>query len=176
MTDFDAIFDSYEPNDYVYSVCEIPKGSTLKVEFDREKKVFMLDRVEPAIFAKPVNYGFIPATTDEDGDSLDTLIVTDEPIPAGVTTKVRVIGMLDFVDDGENDHKIVVVPYDDRHTANSIKTLDDLPSGWKEQIAHHFLHYKDLKKMDTTNPRGWGNADEAWRVIADCVERYKNGQ
>jgi inorganic pyrophosphatase len=174
MTDFDAIFDSYEANDFVYSVCEIPKGSTLKVEFDRDRKIFMLDRVEPAIFAKPVNYGFIPATTDEDGDPLDTLIVSDEPIPSGVALKTRVIGMLDFVDDGENDHKIVVVPYDDRQSANSIKSLEDLPAGWKAQIAHHFLHYKDLKKMNTTDPRGWGDAAAAWDVIADCATRYQS--
>lgn len=176
MTDFDALFDVGEQGDFVYTVCEIRKGSTLKVEFDREKKVFMLDRVEPSIFAKPVNYGFIPSTTDEDGDPLDTLIVTDEPIPTGVVLKARVIGMLDFVDDNENDHKIVVVPYDDRHMANSIKTLDDLSAGWKEQISHHFLHYKDLKKLGTTNPRGWDNVDAAWKVVAECAERFKTEQ
>ena len=39
----------------------------------------MLDRVEPAIFAKPCNYGFIPQTLDEDGDELDTLLSAQNP-------------------------------------------------------------------------------------------------
>ena len=46
----------------VNTVVEIPEGSTSKVEWDRQRAAFVVDRVEPAIFAKPVNYGFIPQT------------------------------------------------------------------------------------------------------------------
>lgn len=173
MADYDNLFDFGVAGEYINTVCEIPKGSTLKVEYDRDKKVFVLDRVEPAIFAKPVNYGFIPCTTDEDGDPLDTLIITEEPIPHGVALKARVIGMLDFEDGGENDHKIVCVHEDDRQTGNAISSLDDLPEAWKKQIEHHFTHYKDLKKPGTTVVRGWGNASEAWKVIDDCVKAYE---
>lgn len=175
MADFDAIFDYGIQNEYINTVNEIPKGSTLKIEYDRSSKVFVLDRVEPAIFAKPVNYGFIPQTTDEDGDPLDTLIITDEALPTGVALKARVIGMLDFEDDGENDHKIVCVPADDRNTGDAIASLDDLPEQWKKQIDHHFSHYKDLKKPGSTNVRGWANAETAWRIVAECAGRYKNG-
>ena len=79
-----------------------------------EHGIFMLDRVEPAIFPKPVNYGFIPATKDEDGDELDVLLVCHEPIPTGVLVKSKVIGIFNFEDDGEMDYKIVCVPADDR--------------------------------------------------------------
>src|SRR5476651_2147493 len=83
--------------EYVTSVVEIPKGSMLKVEWRRHEELFALDRVEPAIFAKPVSYGFIPQTLDEDGDELDTLLVTGEPLPMGlVIQEARVIGMVDF--------------------------------------------------------------------------------
>ena len=132
----------------------------------------MLDRVEPAIFAKPVNYGFIPGTIDEDGDELDTLVVTDEPIQTGVWLKARVVGILNFEDDGEMDYKVVCVPADDRQTGDSVKSLDDLGERWKQQIAHHFTHYKDLKKPGSTKVLGWGDINDAKKIIAECIERF----
>jgi inorganic pyrophosphatase len=150
-------------------VIEIPKGSMLKVEWRRKEEYFALDRVEPGIFAKPVNYGFIPQTLDEDGDELDVLLVTGEPLPMGVVVESRVIGLVDFEDDGENDHKVVAVPTDDRHYGK-IESVDELGEQWKKQITHHFSHYKDLKKGGTV-VRGILGADEAWKVIAECRER-----
>ncbi len=172
MADFDALFDFGKKDEFINTVCEIPKGSMLKIEYDREKKVFLLDRVEPGIFAKPVNYGFIPRTLDEDGDALDTLILTDEPLPTGVALTARVVGILNFEDGGENDHKVVCVPTDDRHWGNDIKDLDDIADSWIKQIEHHFSHYKDLKKPGTTKVLGWGKASEAWKVIEACAKEY----
>jgi inorganic pyrophosphatase len=172
MADYDQLFDFGVSGEYINTVCEIPKGSMLKIEYEREKKVFVLDRVEPGIFAKPVNYGFIPRTLDEDGDALDTLILTDEPLPTGVVVKARVVGVLNFEDGGENDHKVVCVPEDDRHWGNDIKSLDDVAEQWKKQIEHHFNHYKDLKASGTTKVLGWGNADEAWKTIEACAAAF----
>lgn len=109
-----------QDGEFITTVIEIPQGSMLKAEWRRKQGFFALDRVEPGIFAKPVNYGFIPQTLDEDGDELDVLLVTGEPLPMGlVVEECRVIGMLDFEDDGENDHKIIVVPADDRNAGPS---------------------------------------------------------
>jgi inorganic pyrophosphatase len=173
MADYDALFEFGVKGEFINTVVEIPKGSMNKIEYDRDKKVFVLDRVEPGIFAKPVNYGFIPRTTDEDGDPLDTLILTDEPLPTGIVLKTRVVAVLDFEDGGENDHKIVCVPEDDRHWGNDVQSLADLSDSWKQQIEHHFNHYKDLKKPGTTTVRGWGDSDEAWKIIEACIAAYK---
>ena len=174
MADFNKVL---EPGDYqngeVNTVVEIPKGSTNKIEWDRDRAVFMVDRVEPKIFAKPVNYGFIPQTLDEDGDELDTLVVTEEPISTGVWLKARIIGIMNFEDDGEADHKVVVVPADERHTDNRIKSLDDLGSRWRQQVEHHFSHYKDLYKPGSTKVLGWGNIEEAKKIIGESIDRYK---
>lgn len=175
MADFNQVLETGDyQNGTVNTVVEIPKGSMLKVEWDRKRACFMLDRVEPGIFAKPCNYGFIPQTLDEDGDELDTLVVTDEPIPTGVWLEAKVIGILNFIDDGEADHKVVVVPADDRHTGNSINSLDDLGERWKQQVEHHFTHYKDLKKPGSTVVEGWGDVEAAKVVIAESIERYRN--
>jgi len=175
MADFNLVLTPGDfQNGVVNTVVEIPEGSFLKVEWDRKRAAFMLDRVEPSIFAKPVNYGFIPQTLDEDGDELDTLVVCDQPIPTGVWTEAKVIGVFKFEDGGEMDHKIVVVPADDRNTGDSIKSLDDLGERWKQKIENHFAHYKDLKKPGTTKVLGWGDIEEAKKVIAESIERWNN--
>lgn len=175
MADFNKVL---EPGDYnsgtVNTVVEIPKGSTMKIEWDRERASFMLDRVEPKIFPKPTNYGFIPQTLDEDGDELDTLIVTEEPIPTGVWLEAIIIGIMNFKDEKGMDHKIVVVPADDRHTGDSIKALEDLGTRWKEEVEHHFSHYKDLYKPGAAQVLGWGDTNEAKKIVAESIERYKN--
>lgn len=175
MADFNQVLDTGDyQNGTVNTVVEISKGSMMKIEWDRKRAAFMLDRVEPAIFAKPCNYGFIPQTLDEDGDELDTLIITDEPIPTGVWLESKVIGVLNFIDDGEADHKIVVVPADDRNTGDRINSLDDLGERWKQQIVHHFTHYKDLKKPGSTIVEGWGDAEAAKTIIKESIDRYAN--
>lgn len=173
MADYNKILDAGDVDGGVINtVVEIPKWSTLKIEWNRDLACFELDRVEPSIFAKPCNYGFIPQTLDEDGDELDTLILTNDPIPTGVYLKARVIGVMEFEDDGEMDHKVVVVPADDRNTDDAIKTFDDLHDRWKQKIEHHFNHYKDLKKPGSTKVLGWGDAEKAKQIIHDCIARY----
>ena len=163
-------------NGTINTVIEIPFGSMLKIEWNRKTATFKLDRVEPQIFAKPVNYGFIPQTIDEDGDELDTLVITDEPIPTGVWLEANIIGILNFEDDGEMDHKVVVVPADDRNTGDRIKSLADLSDRWKQQMEHHFTHYKDLKKPGSTKVLGWGDAEAAKKIIAECIGRFKTAR
>ncbi len=173
MTDFNQVLTPGDiDNDQVNTVIEIPKWSTLKIEWNRKLAIFELDRVEPSIFAKPCNYGFIPQTLDEDGDELDTLVLTNDPIPTGVYLKAQVLGVLNFEDDSEMDHKIVCVPVDDRNTGDAIKSLNDLHAQWKQKIEHHFNHYKDLKKPGSTRVLGWGNVTEAKKIINDCIERW----
>lgn len=174
MPDFNQVL---EPGDFqngtVNTVVEIPEGSTLKVEWDRTRAAFMLDRVEPAIFAKPCSYGFIPQTLDEDGDELDTLIVCDEPLPTGVWLEAKILGVMKFEDDGEVDDKIVVRAADDRNDGDWLNTLDDLGEGWKQQVEHHFTHYKDLKNPGSTKVLGWGDTEEAKKVIKESIDRYQ---
>ncbi len=177
MADFDQVLTPGAVDDGVINtVIEIPEGSILKVEWDRKTKTFMLDRVEPGVFPKPCNYGFIPQTTDDDGDALDTLLVCGEPVQTGTWTQARIVGVLNFEDHGEMDHKIIVVPADDRDSGDKIKSLDDLGERWKQKIEFHFNHYKDLKKPGTTKVLGWGDVEAAKTIIRDCIERFKNAQ
>lgn len=175
MADFNQILTPGDwQNGVVTTVVEIPQGSILKIEWRRKLAVFEIDRVEPSIFAKPASYGFIPQTLDEDGDELDTLVVCPEPIPTGVYLQARIIGVLNFDDDGEADHKVVVVPADDRDSGDRIQSLDDLGERWKQQVEHHFTHYKDLKKPGSTKVLGWGNVEDAKKIIEESIARWNN--
>ncbi|HEX6258032.1 MAG TPA: inorganic diphosphatase [Candidatus Saccharimonadales bacterium] len=174
MADFNKILTPGAVDDgFINVVIEIPKGSSHKIEWNRELAVMQLDRVEPAIFAKPTNYGFIPQTLDEDGDELDVLLVTDEPLPTGVFLEAKIIGVMKFEDDGEVDDKIVAVPTDDRNTGNRIQSLADIAQLVK-QLENHFNHYKDLKKPGTTVVKSWGDIAEAKAVVHESIERWNN--
>mgnify|MGYP000244419307 FL=1 len=90
MNDWNEVLDAGDVvNGVINVVVEIPAGSNNKVEWRRDLGLMMLDRVEPEVFAKPTNYGFIPQTLDEDGDELDALVITDKPLPTGVFLKAR---------------------------------------------------------------------------------------
>lgn len=175
MADFNVILDA---GDYqggtINVVVEIPTGSNHKIEWDRKLGVMKLDRVEPRIFAKPTNYGFIPQTLDEDGDELDVLLITDDPLTTGIVVEAKIIGVMKFVDDGEVDDKIIAVPADDRNSGNAINSLDDLPKQLINQIEFHFNRYKDLKKPGSTVVEKFGDVEEAKEVIAEAIERWKS--
>jgi inorganic pyrophosphatase len=175
MADFNVILTPGDVDGGIVNVVvEIPTGSSHKIEWNRDLAVMQLDRVDPAIFAKPTNYGFIPQTLDEDGDELDALIITDEPLPTGVFLEARVIGVMKFEDDGEIDDKVIVVPADDRNTGNAITSLQDLPAQLIKQIEHHFTHSKDLKKSGSTVVKGFGDSEEAKEIIHESIARWNN--
>ncbi|REF30238.1 inorganic pyrophosphatase [Calidifontibacter indicus] len=175
MVDFNEAFGPGDVDGGLINVVvEIGKGSSLKIEWDRENKVMKLDRVEPAIFAKPTSYGFIPQTLDEDGDELDVLILTDEPLPTGLVMEGRVIGVMKFVDDGEVDDKVVVVPSDDRNTGDAITSLDQVQPQLIKQIEFHFNNYKALKKPGSTKVEHWGDVAEAIEVIHESIQRWND--
>lgn len=175
MADFNKILTPGDvENGIINVVVEIPTGSNHKIEWNRELAVMQLDRVEPIIMAKPTNYGFIPQTLDEDGDELDALIVTEQPLTTGIFLEARVIGVLEFVDDGEVDDKVIVVPADDRNNGDSIQSLEDLPAQTLKQIEHHFNHYKDLKKPGSTVVKGFGGVARAKEIIRESIERWNN--
>lgn len=177
MTDFNALLSC---GDYrqglVTGVIDVAMGSSHKIEWDRVTGLFRLDRVDPGVFAKPVNYGFIPQTLDEDGDELDILCVTREPLPTGVVVHARILGVMNFRDGPDMDYKIVVVPADDRDTGNRINTLRDLGTRWQDQITHHFNHYKDFQAGTHTRVLGWGSSADAVRIIGECSQRWLDRQ
>ena len=80
-------------------VIEVNTGSRDKFEYKSDWEAFVLNRVIPSSVVFPVEYGFVPQTWAEDGDPLDMMALTYEPLEVGAIAKVRVIGVLVMEDE-----------------------------------------------------------------------------
>ncbi|HVM76825.1 MAG TPA: inorganic diphosphatase [Candidatus Paceibacterota bacterium] len=154
-------------------VIEIPKGSNNKYELDEKLGVIKLDRVFYSPFFYPLDYGFIPQTRSEDGDHLDALVIGSDPVPVGCLVEARPIGMLNMIDSGEADAKILAVQAKNPRfdTIKSIKDIEQFQPHLLKEIVHFFEHYKDLqgKKVET---KGWDGVDAAHAEIKKAQDVY----
>lgn len=161
------------PND-VNVIIEIPKGSKVKYEVDKESGAIFVDRVVFTPMAYPAAYGFVPNTLAEDGDPIDMLVLCPEPIIPGAVIRSRPIGVLKMEDESGMDEKIICVPHDKIHPFYSkINEVEELPEIVKQEIEHFFTHYKDLEKGKWVKILGWDNRQAAHKLINNSVKKYK---
>lgn len=160
------------PEEAVLAV-EIPAGSFTKYEINEEGLVYV-DRFQSMPVAYPANYGSMPRTLAGDGDPLDALVLTREPLHPGVLITFRPIGVLRMKDDGEGDEKIIGVPTDKVDpTYATIRDLGDLPLIERQRIEAFFRIYKDLPAgRNPVKLDGFGNAEEARAVIMQSLRRF----
>lgn len=158
--------------DHLNVVVEVPKGSQNKYEFDKDIGMVRLDRVLFSPLHYPGDYGFVPKTLWPDGDPLDALVLVTNPTFPGVVIDARPIGVLNMVDNGDSDVKILCVPVNDVRFKN-LKDIEGLDEHFLEEIAHFFTVYKELegKKVEVG---GWEGAAAAKKAILQAVEAYKN--
>ena len=152
---------------------EIPAGSFTKYEINEEGLVYV-DRFQSMPVVYPANYGSMPRTLAGDGDPLDALVLTREPLHPGVLIAFRPIGYLRMLDKGEQDDKVIGVPTDKVDpTYSNIRDLADLPEIERQRIEAFFRVYKDLPVG--RNPvvlDGYGNAAEAKVLITEAMKRF----
>jgi inorganic pyrophosphatase len=150
---------------------EIAGGSKNKYEFDKDLNAFALDRVLYASVRYPYDYGFIPNTLADDGDPLDGMVIMDEPTFPGCVIAARPIGLLEMIDGGDRDEKILCVPDKDPRYAG-VKTLTDVAPHRLDEIAEFFRTYKNLEKK-VTEILGWKDADQVAALVDTCVKNYE---
>jgi len=159
--------------DVINVVIEIQKGSVNKYELDKKTGKIFLDRVNgTASLGYPADYGYVPDTLCEDGDPLDALLIIDESVLPGIVVPARPIRVLNMVDDGEADEKLICVASDDV-TKSHINSLEDLGSNFKPMMEHFYSQYKAWKKDWQGSPvsfNGWGDANEAKKIIKQSIE------
>ena len=147
---------------------EITAGSKNKYEFDKDLQAFALDRVLYSSVQYPYDYGFIPNTLADDGDPLDGMVLMDQPTFPGCVIPARPIGMLEMIDGGDHDEKIICVPdKDPRYT--QVKSLKDVAPHRLEEIAEFFRTYKNLEKK-VTEILGWQDVDKVAPLVEKCVK------
>lgn len=150
---------------------EIPRGSQNKYEYDAEQGVTKLDRVLFSPMFYPLDYGFFPQTLGGDGDTLDVLVMVSNPLFPGCMVDVRPVGVLFMSDDKGQDEKILAVAKADQRFKH-INDIGDVNEHLKLEIANFFATYKILEKKNCDIGE-WGNAEQAKKVIAECMANYK---
>lgn len=158
-----------------FTVIEIPAGSFTKYEIDADNGYVLVDRFQSMSVVYPANYGSIPSSLAGDGDPLDGLVFTREPIVPGAVIKVRAIGVLHMIDGGEEDSKIIAVPASDIDpTYDEVQNIEDLPTIERQRIEAFFRVYKQLPEgRKTVELDGFSGANEAKAMVSEAIEAYR---
>lgn len=158
------------------NVCiEIPHGSSVKYEIDYDSGCLFADRFLHTQMTYPANYGFIPATKSGDGDAVDCLVVTEEPLLPMSVIRCRPIGVLKMEDESGVDEKLIAVPHDKVNPYfKKVQTWEDLPEILTKKIEHFFTHYKDLEPNKWVKVLGWGSPEEAMKFIEEGMARHNS--
>lgn len=160
--------------DDINVVIEIPQGSSVKYEVDKESGAVFVDRFLFTPMYYPAAYGFIPNTLAADGDPADALVLAPGPIVPGAVIRARPIGMLKMEDESGQDEKIICVPHDKIHTEYThVKTINDLPEITLKAIGHFFERYKDLEPNKWVKVSGWEGPEEAKKAILAALDAAK---
>jgi len=155
-------------------VIEIPQGSSVKYEIDKDSGAIFVDRFVFTPMAYPAAYGFIPNTLADDGDPADALVLLPAAVVPGAVIRARPIGLLKMQDEAGQDEKILCVPHDKIHPQyTAITEVSQLPAITRDAIEHFFTHYKDLEKGKWVKITGWGDRAEAEAAITTSLARAK---
>jgi len=154
------------PPEVVNVVIEIPQGSLVKYELDKDSGFIVADRFHYTSMPYPFNYGFIPNTKADDGDPVDVMVVSSQPLSVGIVISVRVIGMLEMEDEAGVDTKIIAVPTTkvDPFYAH-INDVSDLDEPTQKKIKHFFDHYKELEPGKWVKTKAFLGKGEALKDI-----------
>ena len=165
--DFES--ERIKPDDFV-AVIEIPRNCSIKYELDKTTGMLKMDRVLHTSTHYPANYGFIPKTYAGDNDPLDVLVLCSQPIYPMTLVHCYPIGCIKMIDGGEQDEKIIAIPYGDPNY-NCYKHISDLPAHKFEEMKHFFSVYKTLENKETAVLE-IVEYEQTIDIVKSCIERY----
>lgn len=160
--------------DKINAIIEIPYGSSVKYELDKESGAVFVDRVMASAVFYPANYGFIANTLADDGDPVDILVLNEYPIQAGAVIPCRLIGVLVMEDESGMDEKLLALPtskVDARY--ENIKSLDDVPKATLAKIKNFFETYKILEKDKWVKVQDFKDTKVAVEILEKAIANYK---
>ncbi|KAL9245454.1 hypothetical protein vseg_019107 [Gypsophila vaccaria] len=159
-----------ESPEIVNCVIEITKGSKVKYELDKKTGMIKVDRILYSSVVYPHNYGFIPRTLCDDNDPLDVLVLMQEPVLPGCFLRIKAIGLMPMIDQGEADDKIIAVCADDPEYKyyNNIK---ELPPHRLAEIRRFFEDYKKNENKEVA-VNDFLPKDSAYEAIQHSIDLY----
>ncbi len=158
----------------VNAYIEIPQGGTVKYELDKESGILFVDRFMFTAMYYPTNYGFIPGTLGEDGDPLDILVISSQPIINGAVVPARVIGYLEMEDESGIDTKLIAVAPEKIDPEFGVyKDITDVSDATKNKIKHFFDHMKELEPGKWVKTKDFKGREEAMEQVKKGIAAYK---
>ena len=162
----------FSPDGHVHMVTEIPKFSRAKFEiatgepFNPIKQDTKNGKLREYKYGDMCfNYGALPQTWEDpahttadtgyvgDNDPIDAMEIGYKMLRTGSVTKVKVLGCLAMIDDGETDWKVICIAADDP-LASQLNDVDDVERvlpGYVSVMREWLRMYKtpDGKPMNT---------------------------
>lgn len=175
----------YKPEDgegNVNVVIEIPKGTTGKWEVSLQDGtiVWELKKGKPREVTYKggyiANYGSIPQTAlpkklGGDGDPLDVVVI-GAPIPRGEVVKVKIIGVLKLMEDGEFDGKLLALKKGSpEYKMSSVEELNSNFANVVDEVTSWFENYKGPDSG--LKVEGIGDDEQAMQILALSIESFK---
>jgi inorganic pyrophosphatase len=160
--------------DKVNALIEIPYGSNIKYELDKESGAVVVDRILYSAMFYPANYGFVPNTLAADGDPVDILVLNENSFQAGSVIACRLIGVLMMEDEAGMDEKLVAVPVTKIDpTYDGIESLNDLPKATLNKIKNFFETYKTLEPGKWVKVKDFQDKEAAKKMLQQAIDAYK---
>ncbi len=153
-------------------IIEIQKGSKNKYELDKETGLIKLDRVMHTGQDYPFDYGFVPNTHWHDGDPLDVVLYTTYALQPGILVEARAVAVMDMVDNGESDAKIIAVPVEDPRLKETV-SLETAPKHFIKEVQHFMETYKMIQNK-VVEIKGVYDEKRAQEVIKESIELYES--
>jgi len=160
------------PPELLNAVIEVVSGSRDKYEYHPDWETFVLDRIIPSSVVFPVEYGFVPQTWFDDGDPLDIMVLSYEPLEVGCIVKVRVIGALVIEDEKGEDPKILSALLNDARF-EGYRDISDVHRHKLREIQEFFETYKRLEPHKWVRFKEWKNTEEARKIVNYAINRFK---
>jgi inorganic pyrophosphatase len=132
-------------------IIETPRGSRNKYKFDEGTGRIKLSKVMPEGMMFPYDFGYLPETKAEDGDPLDVLVLSDEPMFPGCQVDCRLVGVIkaNQKEEGKehrNDRLIAVAEASVLYAG--VKELSDLEPAVLKQIEAFFTNYQRVRNIE----------------------------
>ena len=160
------------PPELLNMIIEVTTGSRDKYEYNKDWEAFVLDRIIPSSVVFPVEYGFVPRTWYDDGDPLDIMVLSFEPLQVGSIVKVRVIGALIIEDEAGLDAKILSVLVNDARF-EGYHDIEDVHRHKLKEIQEFFETYKRLEPHKWAKVKDWKDAKTAKEIVKYAMEKYR---
>jgi inorganic pyrophosphatase len=166
------------PNDPfgIHVVIETPRGTRHKYALNEELGIIEWSRTLPAGMTWPCDFGFIPQTHADDGDPIDVALLIEEGTFAGCLVQARLVGMIGFVKNGEENNRLLAVPVTKKGAGShwtEVRDIDDLSRRTIEEVQAFLRQYNEFEgaKIELT---GIQNRDAALEAVKEAVGKWKN--